>query len=44
MPRVNLRRLVTSILDYAFDELGFERVFTGVFDFNPSSMRIIAKI
>lgn len=34
---------VNLIVDYGFDQLGLVRIFTGVFDFNKASQRVLEK-
>jgi RimJ/RimL family protein N-acetyltransferase len=38
-----MTKAVNLICDYAFRELGIIRIDTGVFDFNPASMRVLEK-
>lgn len=35
--------VVGAMTEYAFDQLGVVRVFAGVFDWNPASMRVLEK-
>lgn len=36
-------RSVNLIVEYGFDQLGLVRIFTGVFDFNKASQRVLEK-
>lgn len=38
-----MTKAVNLVCDYAFRELGIVRIDTGVFDFNPASMRVLEK-
>lgn len=38
-----MTKAVNLVCDYAFRELGIIRIDTGVFDFNPASMRVLEK-
>ncbi len=38
-----MTKAVKLVCDYAFRELGIIRIDTGVFDFNPASMRVLEK-